>query len=213
MTLNEPALKRAVVFVDGQNLYHAAKDAFGYGFPNFDISVLSAKICQAKNWNLAQVRFYTGIPDASDDAFWNSFWGAKLSQMGRQEVEIYSRPLRYRNQTVKLPSGQTHTTLVGQEKGIDVRVALDIVRLANQKKFDVALVFSQDQDLSEVADEIRLISKFQMRWIKIACAFPVSPTRTNKRGINGTEWVPIDRTLYDSCIDPRDYRPKPSVTP
>jgi len=26
----EPAVKRAVVFVDGQNLYHAARQAFGY---------------------------------------------------------------------------------------------------------------------------------------------------------------------------------------
>ena len=208
MTLAEPPLKRAVAFIDGQNLFHAAKDGFGYGFPNYDVSALSTKICDSKVWNLYQVRFYTGIPDASDDSFWNSFWSAKLAQMGRQRVEIYSRPLRYRNQSIKLPSGIVHTTLVGQEKGIDVRIALDIVRLANQKKFDVALVFSQDQDLSEVADEIRLISKFQLRWIKIACAFPMSPTRVNKRGINGTEWIPIDRTLYDSCIDPRDYRPK-----
>jgi uncharacterized LabA/DUF88 family protein len=213
MTLQEPALKRAVVFVDGQNLYYAAKDAFGYAVPNYDVTALSTKICLAKNWNLSKVQFYTGIPDATDDSFWNSFWTSKLAQMGRQGVEVYSRTLRYRNQTVRLPNGQSVTTLVGQEKGIDVRIALDIVRLANQKKFDVALVFSPDQDLSEVADEIRLISKHQMRWIKMACAFPTSPTRTNRRGINGTEWIIIDRTMYDSCLDARDYRPKQNPAP
>jgi hypothetical protein len=82
------------------------------------------------------------------------------------------------------------------------------VRLAINSNLDVALVFSQDQDLSEVADEVRLISVAQQRWIKVASAFPVSPTSPNRRGINGTEWIPIDRATYDSCIDSTDYRPR-----
>jgi hypothetical protein len=98
--------------------------------------------------------------------------------------------------------------LVGQEKGIDVRIALDVVRLARENCYDVALIFSQDQDLSEVADEVRAISIQQARWIKIACAFPVSPTAENRRGINGTDWIRIDRVTYDGCLDPNDYRPK-----
>jgi len=109
---------------------------------------------------------------------------------------------------VRLPDGTTTTVLVGQEKGVDVRIALDVVRSARERRYDVALVFSQDQDLSEAVDEVRTISRQQVRWIKVACAFPASPTSLNRRGINGTEWVPIDRTFYDSCIDPLDYRPK-----
>jgi hypothetical protein len=73
---------------------------------------------------------------------------------------------------------------------------------------DVALIFSQDQELSEVAEEIRTIALEQDRWIKVACAFPVSPTTINRRGINKTDWIQIDRALYDACLDRRDYRPK-----
>jgi len=73
---------------------------------------------------------------------------------------------------------------------------------------DVALIFSQDQDLSEVPDEVREISMQENRWIKVACAFPTSPTCANKRGINGTEWIRIDRATYDACLDTRDYRLK-----
>ena len=131
--------------------------------------------------------------------------------MGRQKVYVFSRPLRYRNQTVKLPGGQTHTFLVGQEKGVDVRLALDIVSCAYQNRYDVALVFSQDQDLSEVADELRQISQKQNRWIKMASAFPTSPASPNRRGINTTDWIRIDRATYDACIDTRDYRPKPKT--
>lgn len=204
----EPSPIRAVVFVDGQNLFHAAKDAFGHVFPNYDVAALAGVVCQKQSWQLKEVRFYTGFPDAADNVFWNHFWTAKLAQMGRQSVHVFSRPLRYRNETVRLPNGQSHTILVGQEKGVDVRLALDVVRLAHRKAYDVAIVFSQDQDLSEVADEVREIAREQIRWIKMACAFPFSPASRNRRGINGTDWIKIDRSTYDSCLDTRDYRPK-----
>jgi uncharacterized LabA/DUF88 family protein len=87
----------------------------------------------------------------SDDPVWNHFWTAKLAQMGRQKVRGYSRALRYRNQRFRLPDGTEQTVMVGQEKGIDVRIALDIVAAAYRQSADVLLVFSQDQDLSEVA--------------------------------------------------------------
>jgi hypothetical protein len=32
----EPAQKRTFVFIDGQNLFYAAKQAFGYNYPNYD---------------------------------------------------------------------------------------------------------------------------------------------------------------------------------
>jgi hypothetical protein len=48
----------------------------------------------------------------------------------------------------------------------------------------------------------------QNRWIKIACAFPTSPTYDNTRGINKTDWIRISRDTYDACLDPRDCQPK-----
>jgi uncharacterized LabA/DUF88 family protein len=182
-----PAQIRAVTFFDGQNLYHSAKSAFGHRFPNYDPVALSNKICQIKGWKLEQVRFYTGVPDASDHALWNHFWVAKGAQMGREGVHVFTRPLRYRNKTVKLPDGTTHSFLDGDEKGIDVRIALDVIRLAHQKKYDVAVLFCRDQDLTELADEIRTISAEQNRWIKTASAYPNSPA-VKFRGIDRTEW-------------------------
>lgn len=204
----EPVVKRAIAFIDGQNLFRSAKEAFGYTFPNFDPHALALSICTAQGWSLTETRFYTGVPDATDDAFWNHFWTAKLAQMGRQRVHVYSRPLRYRNKSFTLPDGSSHTLLVGEEKGIDVRIAIDVISLAHRNAYDVALVFSQDQDLSEVADEIRVIGREQDRWMKMASAFPSSPTSRNRRGINKTDWIKIDRAIYDPCIDTRDYRPK-----
>lgn len=204
--LAEPAIKRAVAFIDGQNLFHHAREAFGYHYPNYDIQKLCDNISKAQTWNLTGIRFYTGVPDPSDDKFWNHFWVSKLAAMGRQGITVFSRSLRYRNKTVKLPNSTTYSFLHGEEKGIDVRIALDIIGMAFRNEYDVALVFSQDQDLSEVADEIRVIARKQNRWIRIACAYPLSPTTTNRRGINNTQWIPIDRATYDACLDSRDYR-------
>jgi hypothetical protein len=80
------------------------------------------------------------------------------------------------------------------------------VGLALSNDLDVAVIFSQDQDMSEVVDEIKKIARLQERWIKAACAFPLSSSASNRRGINGSEWIPFDKALYDGNIDPRDYR-------
>ncbi len=67
----EPATKRAVAFVDGQNLFHAAREAFGYSYPNYDVLALSHALCAEQDWKLVQARFYTGIPAPSDNMFWH----------------------------------------------------------------------------------------------------------------------------------------------
>jgi uncharacterized LabA/DUF88 family protein len=200
--------RRVVGFVDGQNLFYAAKQAFGYTYPNYDPRRLTEVVAEAQGWTVAGIRFYTGVPDRSDNPFWNGFWAARCDAMASEGVVAFTRPLRYRNETVDLPGGGKGTARIGREKGIDVRMALDIVRLVRLGACDVALVFSQDQDLSEVANEIRAIARDQGRWIKMACAFPASPTYANRRGIDKTDWIRLDQSTYDLAIDPRDYRPK-----
>ena len=107
----EPATKRTIAFVDGQNLFYAAKEAFGCTYPNYAPLALARAVCAAQGWQLTAARFYTGVPDAQDNPFWNHFWTAKLAAMGT-------------------------------------------------------------------------------------------------RGINGTDWIKVDRHTYDACTDPADYRPK-----
>ena len=204
----EPPTKRVIAFFDGQNLFHTAREAFGYFFPNYCPLSLATRICKDHNWSLQGIRFYTGIPDPDHSMFWNQFWTSKLGTLGHRGVAVFSRFLRYRNQEGKLPDGTKCSVLVAEEKGIDVRIALDVIRTARKNEFDVAIIFSQDQDFSELADEIRALANEQKRWIKIVSAFPVSPASKNKRGINNTDWIKIDRATYDACIDPKDYRPK-----
>ncbi|HKB15367.1 MAG TPA: NYN domain-containing protein, partial [Planctomycetota bacterium] len=87
-------------------------------------------------------------------------------------------------------------------------IAIDAIRMAQRREYDVAILFSQDQDLRGVAREVRAIAAEQGRWIQVASAFPESADPRTRRGIEATDWIPFDRATYDACIDPRDYRPK-----
>ena len=207
LALREPAIRRAITFIDGQNLFHCAQECFDYHYPNYDVLGLSRAVCEANGWALAEARFYTGIPDNIDDPFWNAFWTKKLLAISRQGVGKFSRALRYRDRVIDIGDGVTITKRLGEEKGIDVRIAVDVVRLAHRNAYDVAVIFSQDQDLSEAAKEIRQISYEQQRWIKVVSAFPWRLGAPNERGIEGTDWFQISRALYDQCIDAFDYRP------
>lgn len=191
----EPMPRRCVAFIDGQNLYFAAKEAFGYTWPNYDPKALAELVCMQKGWSLTRVFFYTGIPKRSQQPKWHDFWALKLAVLGKKGIRVFKRSLKY-------GGGRGPT-----EKGIDVRLALDIAKLAYRKEYDVALIFSQDQDLREAVGDAKAIAHEQNRTIEIASAFPFSLTTTNPRGIRGTDWITIDKTAYDSCIDPADYRP------
>lgn len=107
----EPPVKRTVAFIDRQNLFHASREAFGRPYPDYDVVALATQICVGANWALSQTRFYTGVPDAADNPFWHRFWTAKLAVMGRQNVHVFSRSLRYQNRAVVLPDGTIHTFL------------------------------------------------------------------------------------------------------
>src|SRR3989441_2286562 len=50
----EPPVKRTVVFVDGQNLFHAAREAFGYTYPNYDVRLLAERVCAGRGWQRSE---------------------------------------------------------------------------------------------------------------------------------------------------------------
>ena len=204
----EPDIKRAISFIDGQNLYRHAKDAFGHHHPNYDPRLLADAVCAERGWVNHGIRFYTGVPSVDRAPTWHGYWTKRLTAMGRSGIAVTSRPLRYRVERIRLPDGTVHELPVEREKGIDLRLGLDIVSMARNGEFDVAIVFSQDQDLAEVAREVRDISRSANRWLKVVSAFPHGPAASSGRGIDRTDWFRMDREFYDACLDPRDYRPR-----
>jgi len=88
---------------------------------------------------LGQVRVYRGMPSVTHDP--RSHWAcSRQIDAWRRDpvVEAVTRPLRYpRDYPRSRP----------QEKGIDVRLAIDYVELAIRGEFDVGILVSGDTDL------------------------------------------------------------------
>jgi hypothetical protein len=203
----EPPVKYAMGFIDGQNLFQHAMAAFGHIHPNYDPKTLHGAVCAANGWKPNAVRFYTGVPDQKHSPMWASYWSNRIIAMNRAGVITTTRPLRYREKEV-VNDGKAEIISVAQEKGIDVRLALDIISCALSDQFNVAVIYSQDQDLCEVVHDIKKIALKTGKAIELACAFPVSATATSRRGIAGVPWFKMDEAFYNACLDPNDYRPK-----
>lgn len=207
----KPSPCRVHAFIDGQNLYHSVRRIFGYTFPNYDpLRLAEAVTALTPDRQLLQVHFYTGTPSLNQNRLWSLFWRSKIRAMKAAGVRVVTRTLLYSPGLVLMPDGSTQTVPIGREKGIDLRIALDLLRLARHGEFDVALLFSQDTDLAEVVQEIRDLRQEMNRWIVVDCAFPHVPGSADPTwGIAGTRLVPFDKALYDRCIDPANYFPPP----
>ncbi len=193
----EPLPARAIAFIDGMNLFNAAKRAWLYNVPTYDAHALADAVCAKNGWNLVESRFYVGLPGESVDPRRHYWWRAKLRAMqGRGGVFAWSRELRYVHndvgQLVLLNNGRAD----GREKGIDLRMALDAMELALANKFDVALLFTQDQDFAELVRSLKTVRNSLI----VACAHPQGGTC-----VKSATSVPYDRAMYDAAKDPVDY--------
>ena len=142
---------RVVVFLDWQNVYKGAREAFcGYGAPHWEGQVhplaLGHIIAADSPYDrqLRQVRVYRGQPDATRDP---RGYAANARQVAtwRQSplVDMTMRTLRY-------PRGWPTSHQPGekpQEKGIDVALAIDFVSMAVAGEFEVGVLMSTDTDL------------------------------------------------------------------
>lgn len=203
-----PAIFRTYAFIDGMNLFNGAKRCFGYNHPNCDYAKLvNAVVNMEHGRQLERASLYVGVPKAVDDADKNGWWNRKLAATGRTGVHVERRNLKRRELTITLEGIVyfTHTVLRLQEKGIDLKLGLDLVRCAREKAYDVAILFSQDGDLVEAVEEVHRVAVEQNRWIQVECAYPYTPTG-DCRPINRTVTRQITRAIYDACIDPTDYR-------
>ena len=118
--------ERAVLFVDYQNAYMRARDAFHYPqadphwMGQIDPVALGNYIIQGKDDRdrvLQQVRMYRDMPNPEYDVRGHRAARRQISAWERNSlVTVRTRPFRYpRNYPESRP----------QEKGIDVQIALD----------------------------------------------------------------------------------------
>ena len=85
-------------------------------------------------------------------------------------------------------------------------LAVDLVEFAYEQSYEAAIIVSQDWDFGSAVRLCRRVAQNQGRVLTFESAFPYHAGAVSPQGIPGTTWVHIDKPMYNSCLDPTDYR-------
>jgi hypothetical protein len=96
----------------------------------------------------------------------------------------------------------------GREKGIDLRIGLDMLRLARQGCYDVASLVTQDTDLNQAVEELMVLRNELDVWLACETAYPFNPASGYRqfRLLSCRRWHVIDEALFGRIRDDTDYR-------
>ncbi|RNL63664.1 NYN domain-containing protein [Nocardioides marmoriginsengisoli] len=218
-----PEPQRVTVFLDWQNVYNHAREAFhsrsdahtlGQVHP-LDLGLTLAAMAPAGiERELTCVRVYRGMPDQQHDP---KSYAAARRQIARwtkdERVVVIDRTLKY-------PPGYRHGTsdpALVKEKGIDVALALDFAVMASDNRYDAGILMSCDHDLLPAVERVVQRRKTRGEGPRVEFAAWQSPIRRSPRmrmpGENiYCHW--LDQTTYWGLQDDRNYtHPSPADHP
>jgi uncharacterized LabA/DUF88 family protein len=203
----DPSACRVGVFIDWQNCYRTARDAFGFRESGIDGNVkpvvLAAALAKARlndqgKGQLTKLRIYTGRASQERDS---RTYAANRRQFeawrksAPEMVEVIARTLDYSLGTPR-------------EKGIDVQLAIDLVRTSLFKpEHDVAVLVSADTDLLPA---VELIAEAGARKIEVATwdGPHWAPSPLAVKGVTIRQHA-LTEALYEKIKDETDYNPRP----
>ena len=197
-----------LVLIDWQNTYKCAREAFGledsYVDGQVDPMKLGAGLAGAadptgQKRELQEIRVYRGKPDNARDPKGYGAWrrqSATWENRGRDEFKLCARDLKYDEY-----GGS-------REKGIDVWLAIDLVRTACHKTADRVVVMSTDTDLVPALQ--LAIEEKGPEFVEVA-GWVGAPSAASLLRVQGHRIAhrELHRTAYDKLADPTDYSVRP----
>jgi uncharacterized LabA/DUF88 family protein len=196
---------RVVLFIDLQNTYRGARDAFfthpaSYIDGQFDPIAIGNLICDRApagfNRVLHEVRVYTGRPDSSKNPKGYAAHMRQCAAWEAQGVKVVARALRY---------PPDYPDRKPEEKGIDVQLAVEFIAGAIEGAYDVGIIFSTDTDLRPALEYVA--GKFPISPRAEVAAWR-SPTSNRALTLSGSRrlWCHyLGLADYQAVQDIRDY--------
>lgn len=160
-------MTRVAVFLDYQNVYMGARQAFGTSSDLPQVGQILPSLTGVlltdrgrgidPDRQLVSVHVFRGEPSPKHSPVGQS---ACQRQVGawraKPLVNVTTRPLHYYLRGTDLAG---RPTFEAREKGIDVLIAVGMVLGAERDEFDVAVLFSADTDLVPAIEGVRSIGK------------------------------------------------------
>ena len=210
-------LERAVVFVDGNNCWHALHNLGVSSLKTLNYGKVSRKIIGHREW--IGTRYYVGqVQNTGTGVLYNqqrqylnfltSYDPRVTVHLGRLESRVvvsktamqlkrYLADLKVRidlgvyKDLVALGNA-TEFTEVFEEKAVDVALAVDMVMMAQRDEYDSAYILSADGDFTPAAKAVRDLGK------KV---FGASPAQGAQLGGAVTTFIPLLPEWFDDCFD------------
>jgi uncharacterized LabA/DUF88 family protein len=199
------AQERVCIFIDSGNFYHLVLKKLGIHDIDFDFEKFANFLAKERVIAKEGKRFYIATVRDKNDRYENKEIMAKqatlltrLSKAGNWAIK-HSK-LKTRIETIKIDErvrGYQNIIKKGvkkiiyersREKGIDVKIAVDLIVGAIDNKYDTAILVSSDTDLVPVLDLVRYRFKKKVEYIGF------SIPKDEKRGIY-EETKPIPRMI------------------
>lgn len=148
---------RVSVYIDYQNAHMSAHETWcGYDAPVEDCLVHPFKLAELiverrlDEGDLHEVHVYRGRPDPRKQATLTSANDKAAQHWLDAGCQVHRRPLRYPHDW-----GKPECYERPREKGVDVALAVDMVRAAINREYDVGILVSRDTDLLPAVETIR----------------------------------------------------------
>ncbi|TKK88880.1 NYN domain-containing protein [Herbidospora galbida] len=206
---------RVILFIDYQNVYKAARATFHEEetSPNANGGInpllLGQWFVESGSFPraLAEVRVYRGQPHPSrDPRSHGAFSRQRQAWIADPRVTLVSRGLRY-------PRGWPDRCGPGerpQEKGIDVALAIDYVRLAIEDRYDVGILMSTDTDLTPALEVVHEMRSDGGPRVEVASWYRPGKRKRRLTLPEGNIWCHwLDKSCYDVVRDSMDYGSQP----
>ena len=147
-------MKRVFVFIDGSNFYHRLKELcerleqkrrlLDFDYRGFVDSLVSAH-------QLVGVRYYVGAIRRNNN-------DERSERLYADQQKLLARLERYGIDHV-LGTLIRHPDQSFHEKGVDVRLAVEMIRFAREDIYDIAYLLSSDTDLVAAVEEVQFFGK------------------------------------------------------
>mgnify|MGYP001581146546 FL=1 len=147
-------MNRIFIFIDGNNFYFKLKELsshLGGKFPLLDFDF--KKFCEwlVGSGKLVDARYYIGALKRQSN-------NEKSEKMYANQQKLISK---LQNQNVSTVFGHLiqHPDKTFHEKGVDVKIAVEMIRYAREDKYDIAYLLSSDTDLVPAVEEVSSFGK------------------------------------------------------
>jgi uncharacterized LabA/DUF88 family protein len=151
MDKNDQKTKRVAIYIDGSNLYYKLKDLGIKNITYFEYGNL-AEYLAGKSRTVVAKRYYIGAVRAKGG-------DEKAIRMQENQVRLFNH-LRSKSDGFSIKLGYLmKNDGIYHEKGVDVKMAVDLLVGAYENMYDTAILVSSDTDLIPAIQKIKHLGK------------------------------------------------------